>query len=951
MVLKSHKDFNLFEWNFYRATGDFGSFSETLNNPENRRWHYKFARAIHTHLTHRAHFNNHIIITNSELAEVLYKYDPNSIFCFAANAITEEIELAEHRKMQDYLGQMKNTNLNTIEGAIEAISLGMPYYKLPNAIRNEKQVILYAIRRQYYTREVLTRAIDFNSIELDEETVETLIDYNLHKRCENFLFDIPEFAELAANKGYYPPEPYVAPPLIVRVKHDLSHFAGKISREAREISQGFIGFANEHMPIWNTIYENLQRKRYIEIYKQRAQQADSYIPFEVYLQIAESIITQTGDYVDLTEKIDLRLILDELARNFLVRIYSTTEYKVFFQEHKAQIYQTYGIMSSDIIDYMIDTYELGILQSMHTELFSPKIVQALGMQNVESICKYILVPGFEFHFNAVLEKTEINNIIKIFTELGGNLENFDENLFRLVVERFSTNYEVMQEYINIENIGAKDKAIFEMFMSINIPKYREIKTLEEFNTQLIDFYKSKLANGTDMQKLAACKDLIFLLKYGMISEGRDLNREEIRDSVRYYLNNILNKQKIEELERQLGADVIMPFRAMVNDWENIININNVEQIVQITQQIIADFQNGKLNSKNGLHLSGEIQSLYGQELKKSLTDLNTILTKTIDSKSGVEVFELNGEPFSILNHTLNAYGTGGSIVQFSDRAIGKAYLCTSLVTNYNMGHADRGEKCIKLGFVQIQPDQFIMSAPRDVWSQGNNNSRFVNSKGGMDCMSSTETSKQTIYTHNEFVIYRDAINGDKIKPNCILCFEEEISDAHREAAQTLGIPIVKINVAIYKEQHQKRIEQLSASVSANPTADTVKEYLYSLTSYISGYAWETNNTPRGDDFLKIEALGDLVDSLLETIRRTDVVNRKACIAVVKTFVDDCTKMRQSHYDFLKRKKGEILRIEESCLSSDQPEIINNNLEELRIIKEQLLSETILEEDESKKSIV
>lgn len=920
MILKNRKDYLHFQNELCFIHTDFTELSETLNDPNNIEY-FNDIDSFLINAIHNGNFNNHLIITNPIVAEIIYNHYPDSIFCFSSSAITPEIRAKEQERMESWLGQMKNTGINTVEGAIEAINVGMPYYKLPINMQLNREVIMHAIRKQYYG-DFLVQTMNFNAFNFDEEMVNIIIRFRLHENRGEFLFDNPEFTRIANEKGVYKYEQKKVP-LASKIKSDLKNLRYRISEATKSASSKFVDFVNNKIPIWNKIHDFLDNRRYIKNIKEFLFLKNGYISSSVYIEIAGSLITKTGAYADLIDKINLTEILDVASKD--------ANYDNFAQKYIVQIFEAYGITITDNVEYIINKYGAKVLNSNHIALFLPEVENALGMKNIETIFKYVIIPRYAFPLNSVLEKNSIENLIHVFIKLGGSLEHFDENLFMLVVSRFNTNFEVMNEYMTSTSLTRKNKRNINIFMARDINGYEDIKTIDEINDyieRLIKNLETKFNGQTD-NDIKICKDIIFILKYGMYSVLYDYNREEVRDTVSYYLKHILNSEKIAELEQRLGEGQVSVFKSIVADWENINNIDDLNSLMQIKNQTISDFRTDKIDDRiNVLTLQSDINLLYGTELKSTLTDLSKIQTKTIDPKTGIEIIELNGENFAILNHTLNAYGSGGSVLGFSEKAIGKSYLCTSLITNYNMGHADRGdtnEQTIKLGFVQIQPQQFVMSAPRDIWSQGNENSKFISSKGGMDYMTSIETSKQTIYTHNEFVLYRDAIGGDKISPNCVLCFTEEITDIQRKVATELGIPIVKINVYKYKQLHQERITNLESIINVAPTPNLVKEYLYALTSYTSGYAWESVNKPEEDDFLKKETIGHLVDSLLIILKSSDIQTRSTCISVVKRFVDDCTNIRNSPYDFMKTKNGEIIRIEESCLLNAELMINNNEI--------------------------
>ncbi|MDR1101239.1 MAG: hypothetical protein LBL34_02650 [Clostridiales bacterium] len=932
MWLKSKNDFDRFEHQLLIANGNLGVFSDTLNDPRNSMYFDEFASVLAAGNLDQGNPENRIIVTNPELAEKLYQKWADSVYYFAEEAFTPEIRQSEEKRMQEWLGQIKNTNLNSVDGALEAIGVNMPFYKLPQEMQAEKAVILKAVVKQEQgdRNELLCR---LPHKLFDAEISNKFLDWHGEYlgRAHNYLFDNPTFATAAEKKGYKRKEPEKGQNIFdgfAKIRGSVGYVA---KNALREIGTGIVkrggnavDFINEKLPMWNRIHANIKDKRAFRVNIKRLSEGTYHmLNFANCRAIAESVITGKGAYAGLKGTIDMKKLLTRMYESAFGE--QKEAYEQFMERHKSAVFAVYGIRHGEFAEQAVAKYGFGILKSGNSELYSQKARDLIGAKNVDILLKYVEAPKLKFKLNDALEKTSLENIVDTYKKLGGSMEKFNENLFRVVTDRFNSNKEVMTEFLGRDNLSPAERSNMQIFMKLNLKGYEEVKNvggLADLTDTWASRMKEKTLIGTERAKVQACKNIICALKYGCDYAGFDFDRKELRDTISYYLKHHIDSKKLGEIEKAIGREAVGEFKPVVAEWERINEMTDLAQLTQMAEKTMADFKSGNLHS--GLNLftmEKDIRGLYGQELKASLTNLDAIKDRSIDEVSGVKVLQLNGEDFSILNHTLNAYGGGGTVADFDGRERGKSYLCTSLVTNYNMGHADRGEnnaEVVKLGFVEISPDQFAMSAPRDVFSQGKDNSRFLTSKGGMDYMTSSETSKRTIYIHNEFVIYREAANGDKIKPNCVLCFSPEVNDAHRQAAQELGgpdlsVPIVKVNVPEYKRLHRERIIAQEGAAVRNPTPENVKEYLYSLTSYTSGYAWETGNTPKGDEFLTKEGIGDRVENVLQAIKSAHGENpemRATCAESVEKFIDDCTLMRDSHYEFMKTKRGETMRVKE-----------------------------------------
>ena len=192
----------------------------------------------------------------------------------------------------------------------------------------------------------------------------------------------------------------------------------------------------------------------------------------------------------------------------------------------------------------------------------------------------------------------------------------------------------------------------------------------------------------------------------------------------------------------------------------------------------------------------KIKKAYGKELSTSLKEANNFV---LEEKDGVQIIDFKGQDFKMLIHGVDAYNSGSG--RFEKREVGKSYICTTLISQKNMMRADA--KCY-YGFDEIGDNALIFEGTKDIFSRADTyNSLEVKAARNLDFNKAENLIDKTEEkTYNEVTLWREYLDqNDKMKdiePNYVVCFNE-ITQADREEAKRLGIPIVLIEEKEYEK--------------------------------------------------------------------------------------------------------------------------------------------------------
>ncbi len=260
----------------------------------------------------------------------------------------------------------------------------------------------------------------------------------------------------------------------------------------------------------------------------------------------------------------------------------------------------------------------------------------------------------------------------------------------------------------------------------------------------------------------SAKKNIILLKYF------EMNLEKARLIFNSYLSS----------SEQIYKD-IPELQILKEELYKIINGDNLEELNDIETDLEKNNFNFAFKEMN--YLIMKIKRKYG-----------TLINESLFNAEQDGVIDITDSNFNLLVHVLGAYGQipSGEIYDAwnTKEKINKVSICTSFISNSNMGIARADENSVILGFNNLPEDFLELMSNTDLYSQGfraYRNSNFMGPKA---------LENNTRHSHNELTIRRTIgkYSNEKIQPSYIICFDN-INDKSKEAAEQFKIPILFID--------------------------------------------------------------------------------------------------------------------------------------------------------------
>lgn len=320
----------------------------------------------------------------------------------------------------------------------------------------------------------------------------------------------------------------------------------------------------------------------------------------------------------------------------------------------------------------------------------------------------------------------------------------------------------------------------------------------------------------------------------------NLIKEDLDSAITYLLTGF-QAEEYETKEKLFFKDEQL--NITLNDFSedlqtDIIYMQNAKKVIslilslplEIKQQVLESF---KQNLENEFTPEGSaiayirnsfaefeqnLKRLYGKELQEALSGSKL---PTPHKDKGVDIINLNGEDFKLLVHGLNAFGQGSET--FENREVGKAYICTSLISQDCIYRADAK---IYYGFKNISPKSLALEGNTNIGSgaTGDNSLEIVSSTTKF--MTAENLLQATKNNFNEIVLFRDQVDEfghiTPIKPDYIVTFGKEPTEQERSEAERLNIPIVVINEQIYEQKiEEKKQRQQTETTTLQETKPTI----------------------------------------------------------------------------------------------------------------------------------
>ena len=464
-------------------------------------------------------------------------------------------------------------------------------------------------------------------------------------------------------------------------------------------------------------------------------------------------------------------------------------------------------------------------------------------------------------------KEEIYNMIKYYVFTGDKKINVDMVLtnpglfkkYEQFRQKFSSpkQMKVMDLVDTIEEFSINKGLIEECMLGDELTKEEEKilkKCLKDKIVSIDGRHELKKFPQERYEKIKQLIDADF--DEAMVYLFTGMGKGEYDIKVKEYIN--ISKNAMNDFDEQQDFAIIQ----VIDKMMRVINDMNVEKKREVlniyNDELLNEFTDkgsyvAKLHEAfNDVEI--KVRKAYGKELAETLKNDKLPL---VEKQDKLDIIRLNGENFKLLIHGIDAYGKGTG--KFERREVGKTYLCTSLISEDNLGRAPAG---LYYGFHNIGANALVMEGSNDIFSYASDNSLNVSSKRNTEFMNINkliETSDPR--WHNELVLWREYIEEDgsmrNITPDYVVCFNM-LTQVAREEATRIGVPVIVINEKAYEKTKVIRYVEEKVQNSYSEISQQMMKILQ-------------NSTKRCSALIQKDAMEKMIIEMEKEIRNTKVL--------------------------------------------------------------------------------
>lgn len=534
--------------------------------------------------------------------------------------------------------------------------------------------------------------------------------------------------------------------------------------------------------------------------------------------------------------------------------------------------------------------KLPLLVDMKSGLFSENTLNEFDIASIVRLYKYSYLPyndnvaenGYKISskktidFETLFQANNLNNFLTLYRNiLGNNSNNVDIIQFNKIAKLYLKNKNVFDEIISNQEI------MNELLPNVKIYCYSEerdffkdIKNVEDLRnikeiikTNLIKYYANRTKNPAGIISSIFGIDLDVTTTYG-IFKINDAKLEKLSKAMKEnenqeFIGDIKSLRKYTELIYSLNYQDMKE-----SDFEQVVNelFNLSENELAILYETFGNVQR-------------DLTKTYGNELTQRLEKTNKLMEDISEGKSelkselqrdyensGVDYFILRDKA-TFIQHVMNAYARNydsATLDIFSDSK--KSVICqpsfsTSSLTNTSQtyldstkrvgqGHKEVGDdnnygidspNDVVLLFSHINPESLVCFGNSDCGTQAARNrlesiKSYINAGANPSITFDTveDTIKNCISKGSdttEYVFLFEDEEGKKIKPSAVRVMGDTPSIYEIEAAQKLGVPLIKLEEAL--EQEIEEDLQVERKISHSTDVSEIFEKLnHNLSSAI-----------------------------------------------------------------------------------------------------------------------
>lgn len=448
---------------------------------------------------------------------------------------------------------------------------------------------------------------------------------------------------------------------------------------------------------------------------------------------------------------------------------------------------------------------------------------AVGNHNnlvwIEKIIENDLVEGLQYVYKNIPEsKNNIRSSHSLTTTKQFSME-FIKNVGNEYLEKMYKSGMFVDDNFSI----SKMEGIFKIAEENNYELIYDIVDSHVLNTD--DYVFPDKINDTDLKKsyielLDDEKIKNFLLRKYMIPTLKSFEDKTYQN----LLNSILS---INDLPKNFTDK----YSSILNLYQKIMNSSNEELIEIFKEKKLGKDRNEynkQLESNFSLFMKDANEILKKEVVNDLKTRSNQIIQNSkktnIISKTGknIDVYELTGEPFTMLVHAMSKGDhIGKQIINNPEKWITynqneNQNLSTSLISDKHLETIHSGLTSVIYGFDNLENEALVIMRDCDVGAScgGKLDTKYDNVLNPillLDDLNNRMIGKTKI-DHNEVLISRVDKNGNKIKPNYIVC-KDIISNGSPEAAEYFNVPIYLIHTDCYAfDRRTKKEEEIANDI-------------------------------------------------------------------------------------------------------------------------------------------
>ena len=477
---------------------------------------------------------------------------------------------------------------------------------------------------------------------------------------------------------------------------------------------------------------------------------------EDYKKLIDEFISSN---IDIKYFRNSNLLKNDMVKNYIYKKYFNTPIKKELFEHYISVFP--------INDVILNFEKL-------THVINENFIKIFGENMVYLIIKYLIVPNNKFDIEK-FNDNQYENINKLFCIINQNNQNTLIILkFEKFINFFAENIFLFNSIIdNIELLDNNDINNLNFVIEVDQPiKIKNFNELKEFNKN----YYNYLSSNNNI----SIKDKISLYLTG----DRYLTFKK-------FLYTELNNSNINEIKEKYGFTIPEKYKIFIEYMEFIFSINDTESL----NNIYKNMSYNEIEKISTEELTEVANKLFHNIYSSKLTCLNNLKPKRIEN--GVNVYELNGEDFSFLGHSIGAFDFGYvnsfGLNSLYKEEIGENYICLSYIDE---NHTTLFKKENNILFNQVSEEQLLSLSNVDTHTEKDEKTMEINVTNKKYLLP-LEMSCKTIH-YNEFVALRQDNNCNPILPCAILCYDDK--NLPYKAAKAYGLSIVIINEKAYEEK-------------------------------------------------------------------------------------------------------------------------------------------------------